>query len=525
MKDMEKWPKYFVANILLLTLFLSALATVSAQQSSIEYGPVQISTGNDEETPLIGLDSRGNVHIVWASADDSTLMYMMFDSSGGVLIDETNLLVADTPQEYHSIRPSMVIDANDEIHVVYHGWSNYIDIAPSGYGDYDELRSAEVMYLKFNPYLDNMDGSPADFYTITTIPEMMISTEDEYKSRAANMDIDSSGRLHIAWFDGGTNPWDDSEPDWEIHYIAMDLNGNTVVNEQVLATGFETDGDWSEPEIVADSQGNAHIFFVTEGWTGSSNNWRDVWYLMADGSDGSLLIAPTQLTDSNEQWRHSQPAVDIDSKDMIHVAYHDSRGDMAEIYRFVVNPYLDDLSGNAADPNVIVTEQPAPITTDDGYQSYMANINIDAWDREHVVWKDARDTGPADESNHDVGEIYYSQYLTIGETRITHFNETGVSDIVRPAYWWESSNRRAQLAASCSRVYVTFNGAYENDPEDGLAKSDIFFMILGIPPCTVPVGGELLIVDKFVVLAPVLAVIAASLVAATSFLFYYRRRL
>jgi len=511
---MGKLSKCLVANILLFTLLLSVVASVATVSANlkVEYGPVQISTGGNDASPQIGVDSNGNVHVLWSSDDASTLMYMMFDSKGGVLIGETNLLVATTPATMHCNRPSMVIDADDDIHVIYHGFSHYDFILSSGYQTTYTLDSAEVMYLKLDPYEDDRDGDPADFYTITMIPETVISTKDEYKSRAANMDIDPYGRLHIAWFDNGTNRA--APPDWEVHYMVMNIFGGVLVPEQTVATGFTIDGDWSEAEIVADSQGNAHIYFVTAGWTGTTNAWRDIWYLMANGSDGSLLIAPTQITDSGQQWKHSQPAADTDSNDVLYFVYHDSRAEggtknssMTEIYRFVVDPYLDDLSGDPADPNVIVIQQPAPLTAVDGFQSYMANIYIDASDNEHIVWTDLRDV--------DEGEIYYDQYPTIDQMRITNFDGT-----VAPTMWWEgqSSNRRAELAAvdGCT-VYVTFNGEHDNGE-----YLDVYFMILSC--AAAPVGGDLLLADKLLLLAPALVAIAASSVAVTSLLFYYRRR-
>ncbi|RLI25554.1 hypothetical protein DRO57_03690 [Candidatus Bathyarchaeota archaeon] len=485
----------------LLTVLLSISVLVNAtDEVTMIYGPEAISTGGDEETPQIALDSNGNVHIVWSSGE-TYLFYKMLDSDGNVLIDETNLNPCATPNSKHVRRPSIVIDSDDNIHVVFHGFSLYTQFGKTEYGGSITLDASEVIYIKFNPYLDDRDGDAANFYDITVIPETIISTDDGVKSRAPNIAIDAWQRLHVVWFDGDI--W---ECEGEIHYLVMDTNGNELVSESVLADGFYTDVDWSEPEIVVDSSGNAHIFFVTEGWTGDTYNWRDIWYVMADDSDGSILIAPTQLTDSGEQWKHSRPQVAIDSNDVIHVVYHDSRyqatGGQAELFLFYVEPYLDDRDGDPADPSIIVTLPPTQLTSNDGYRSYLKNIAIDPGDREHIVWIDQRDFAPS--PNWGIGEVYYMLRDVVSETRLTYFDGE-----VYPAYWWYSSGRNPDIAVTCSRLYITFNGY--NITED---TSDIYLMIVNVPPCAItPVGGEVLAVNRLQLITPYLLVLALAVAA------------
>lgn len=432
---------------------------------------------------------------MWVNGYGVYLFYKMVDPNGNVLIDETNLNPCALSTTKHVRRPSIVIDSNNNLHVVFHGFSLYTQFSETEYSSRTDLDSTEVIYMKINPYLDDRDGSPANFFTITVIPETIISTDDGVKSRAPNIAIDAWQRLHVAWFDGDI--WNIAG---EIHYLVMDTKGNELVSESTLATGFYTDVDWSEPEIVVDSLGNAHIFFVTEGWTGNTYNWRDIWYVMADGNDGSVLIAPTQLTDSGEQWKHSRPQVAIDSNDIIHVVYHDSRyqaiGGRAELFLFRVNPYLDDLSGDVADPSVIVTVPPTQLTTNDGYRSYLKNIAIDSGDREHIVWIDQRDFAPSPDWG--IGEVYYMLRGVVSETRLTYFNGE-----IYPAYWWYSSGRNPDMAVTCSRVYITFNGWNSTD-----GTSDIYLMILSVPPCAAPVGGETLLINKLQLIVPYLLMLA-----------------
>lgn len=464
------------------------------QANHVIYGPTKISTLGGEETPVIAIDSNGNVHIVWTNA--TYLIYKMFDNVGNVLIDETILNPVANPHgpwPGHVRRPSMAIDAEDRLHIVFHGFSLYTDFGPGEYGGWTSLRPAsEVIYVKIDPYSDDRDGDAADFFTITMIPETIISTDDRNKSRAPNI-AQRYGRLHVSWFDG---------PGWsnetEIHYLVLDLNGNEQVSESALAVDFHADVDWGEPEIVVDSNGNAHVFWVTEGWTGWSWDWRDVWYVMADGSDGSVLIAPTQLTDSGQQWRHSQPLVAINSGDIIHVAYHDSRykdeGGEAELFMFKVEPYLDDRNGDSADPDVIVIEGPTQLTMNDGYRSFRNSIAIDPRDRVHIPWVDNRTRYP---------EVHYMMIDCVPEERITFFEGD-----VYPTSWHWSSGRRTEIAVTHDMAYITFHGWDDIDHD-----YYIYLVILSVPYCTLerelePVGGEIAPANTLYMAAPYLTIIA-----------------
>jgi type 1 glutamine amidotransferase len=218
----------------------------------------QISTGNQEETPSIALDHNGNLHIVWVGNDTANLYYMMVDSYGNVLINETCLDPSPNATAYHVRRPSIGVDSSNNIHIVFH--AEYIYEPWPDYTNSTKLDQQEVVYLKINPYLDDMNGSSANYVDITVIPETIISTRDNSKSRAPNLAVDSEDNVHVVWFDN-----DIKSGKGELHYLVMNSTGETIVPETNITGGFYTDVDWSEPEIVVDSHDNAHVFFVTEG--------------------------------------------------------------------------------------------------------------------------------------------------------------------------------------------------------------------------------------------------------------------
>lgn len=496
----EKQLALFAVTVTLLTFSLVTSSVFSANGGvSVLYGPEKISTGGDEDTPVIALDSNGNTHIVWVTGDQGYfLMYTMVDADGNVLIDETILNPCAANTSKHVRRPAMVIDANNDMHVVFHGFSNYSDFGPDEYGSRVDLNAPEIIYMKINPYLDDRDGSSADFYTITEIPETIISTDDGTRSRAPNIAIDVFNRTHVTWYDGPS-----VEDYLDIQYLGMDVDGNILVTEQTLTSNINMDVDWGEPEIATDSGGNAHIVYSTNNNTAS----REIYYMLVDGDDGSTRIDDTMITldDGNASVR---AFLDINSQGMVSVLWHDKRlynlgtGEH-ELFASVLDPSLDDQDGDAADPSVISMVAEMMVTTDDGYRSYLKNLAIDPGDRGHLTWVDMYGYDDPGDDDWGKGEIYYllgGARLIVPETRITYFNGE-----VDPCYWdWPaSSGRNPDIVATCDRAYITFHGYNNTD-----STCDVYLVILDVPPCSA-VGGVILPIDSLLFITPYIAVIIA----------------
>jgi len=447
-------------SLILLSAILLTVAPVSAANVSIVYGPEKISSGGDEETPQVAVDSNGNVHIVWSSYEASYLYYKMVDPNGNVLIDETNLNPCLEYASYHVRRPSMAIDSSNNVHIVFHAFDLYTDFGEEGYDSRESLDESEVIYIKINPYLDDRNGNPADVFTITVIPETIISTVDSIRSRAPNIAIDPFDRLHVVWFDGN------SKSSLQIHYLVMDTDGTPLFEEATLTTDLDIDVDWGEPEIAADSNGNAHIIYCTDTWDSD----REIYYTMVNGTTGNTLIDDTRIT-SDDGSSSVRAFLAVDHMNMVHVAWHDRRFYDAEtgeheIFYSKLNPSLDDQSGDAADPDVISVVSEQLVSSNDGYKSYLCHIAVDSGNRAHIVWVDQRDGA----ENWGEGEVYYAVPGVVPETRLTHFNGA-----VYPVYWWYSSGRYPDIVVASNKVYITFNGYIEGDET---SSSDIYFMIL-----------------------------------------------
>ena len=127
--------------------------------------------------PSIAIDSNNNVHVVWYESigGNDEIYYTKLDNNGNILVDKR--LTFDSS---HSWNPSIAIDSNNNVHVV---WSD---------------ESSEIYYTK----LDNNGNTLVDDTRLTFASEV-----SDYSSLAT----DSNNNIHIAWYDA-------RDSNYEIYY-------------------------------------------------------------------------------------------------------------------------------------------------------------------------------------------------------------------------------------------------------------------------------------------------------------------
>ncbi len=453
-----------VALCIGLSFLCFAFFTPKASSSvSTIYGPEIISTETINETPVIALDAEENAHIIWIAESDSlNLVYKMVDREGNVIIAETNLTPFTDPQCSHAKRPAMVIDSSGELHIVFHSFSHYTDLGDTEYAAETDLEESEVIYIKLNPnnYLTNIYLGQTNINDLIIIPETIISTNDHVKSRAPNIALNNSDRLHITWFEGnggegGTN--------MTVHYRVMDLNGGEIAPETCLTTTYNIDTGWGEPQVAVDSMGNAHIIFCTDNSNGTDA--REIYYTMvsvAENGAVTTLIDETIITTPDDH-ASVRAQLAIDSQNMVHVIWHDKRLEDAdtgstEIFYSKLNPSLDDQDGDAADRTIISVISEARVSSNNDLGSNQKNIAIDRCDRLHITWSE-------DDWGDDAALMY--TILNTADNIITVVEPEMViaEDLteIYPCASYSSSSRNPVIAISeTNRVFRAFNG-YHND--------------------------------------------------------------
>ncbi len=307
-----------------LNLFAGVLALLAVP--AVQAVPEQLTdSGNSADFADVRVDASGSRHLVWydADVDSGAIFYRMFNRNGVLVIDSTQINNGGSGSS--NTRPSLVIDAASRVLVV---WQNNAD--------------GEIYFLRLEPYLDDLDGSPADLATIRTIADTRISDDQDGLAAVHPRVVrDANSDLHIVWED-------DSGPN--VQYVKVDGDG-VILNGPVLLGGFGSGHDL--PDIGIDSAGNAHVVFSNTGNTQAE----EVYYAMLDGATGAVLINSTLLTrDDNLRATRATLGVDTDD-DKVYVVFGQvtasapSGGE--QIFMMALDPSLDDQDGSAANPAVI----------------------------------------------------------------------------------------------------------------------------------------------------------------------------
>jgi len=462
------------AVILILLVFIVSTSVTAQTAVTVVEEPFMISNpaiaGCDEYRSVVAVDHLGNAHLawVWTGQGDGKLIYTMVDQDGNTLIAPT-ALYSGGEDDVKWIR--LAVDSFNCLHIVFVSWAFQAD-------------NPSVVYLKVNPYLDDLDGGQADPGSIVLVGPKMISP-DGVDAKAPAIAVDKFDRVHVVWRQG----W--AEEYGILNYTRLDVDGNIEIGPVKLVDIY-IPYYANKPSIATDSHGNVHI--VLNDWHETSET--EIAYMMVDGDTGDLLIGRTILTEDDDV-RSRRPMIVVDSQDCAHIVWQDRRDGQTEIYYTKINPYLDDLDGDAADPSVITVIDDTRLSENDGYKSKHPALTIDQYDRLSIIWWDEKWLDAAD------SELSYMALdpngaILVGEMRIT-WDGPDVDKYDDTFVPWIA-------AGGGVRVFIT----YTTDDIDGLREDEIWLIVLELPPPPV-VGGLVQTVDKTRILMYV-AVLAAAVV-------------
>lgn len=292
-------------------------------------------------------DQQANVHIVWQDAryGNDEILYTKLDNNGNIVIYDTRL----TFNSGYSWKPAIAIDKLNYLHVVWEDW---------------RTGNAEIYYTK----LDNSGN--------TVIEDTQISSSGAYAYRP-NISVDSSGNIHITWWDNRDNGW------FEIYYTKLNNNGQTIVDDKRIT--FDSAFSYN-PDSIVDKYGNVHI--VWEDGRDYGQNF-EIYYKKLD-NNGTALTPDIRLT--FDGYSSQKPDITTDVNGNMHIAWADSRDN--NLYTEVYYTKLDNNGTTLVDD--------LRITVATGW-SYIPDIAMDSKNNIHIVWEDDRDYTSS------LDEIYYTK--------------------------------------------------------------------------------------------------------------------
>lgn len=285
--------------------------------------PLNVTQNNREDRfPVIGVDSQGNIHIVYAGyqipTGDREIFYVNKTESG--FSAPVNVSV----NTLFDSMVSMAIDSQGYVHLVWE----------SDVGD------IEIFYA------NNVGGSWSSPLNLTS---------NDINDEQPTVAIDSQGKVHIAW------EMEDDSPshDEEIGY-ATNAGGSWVITNVT-----QNDIDDYLVSIGIDGSDSVHLAFSR--YNSTSGN-RGAFYVSKTGTGWGTAV---NISATNEYV--SFLSVAVDGEDGVHVAFSQYDGTDREIY------YVNNTAGAWGTP-VNVTRNASP--TDD----YRPNMVIGRWGYAHIVY-------------------------------------------------------------------------------------------------------------------------------------------
>ncbi len=266
---------------------------------------------NDGESinPSIAVDNNENVHVVWEDSTDSILewgtddeiMYTNYTTTSGW---SNATVISDDNNRWNtgwSENPSIVVDKNDNIHVV---WKDDTS-SPDEWGT-----DSEIMYV-------NRTGSV--WSNATAISGIDINSWNTGSSSAPKIVSDDNTNLHVVWYDYTDGQWG---TDAEIMYINCTITGwsnATVISDDNL--GWNDDSSLF-PSLTVDNESKVHVVWYdyTDGEWGT-----DVEIMYSTNSYSSWTNA-TVISDDNTLWNIDDswyPDITIDNNANLHVVWFD----------------------------------------------------------------------------------------------------------------------------------------------------------------------------------------------------------
>ena len=237
-----------------------------------------------QSSPSIAIDSNNYLHVVWHGTHAGSTYYYQIRYREYTTSWQTiqNLTSESNNSQFY---PSIAIDSNNYLHVVWHG-------SYSGSTTYSQIR-----------YIKNITGTT----TWETIENL---TSESYDQKGPSIAIDSNNYLHVVWYGphAGSTTYD------QIRYI-KNITGTTTWEtiENLTSEGYHQ----YSPAIAIDSNDYLHV--VWYGPHAGSTTYLQIRYIK------NITGTTTWETIENltsESYDQKGPSIAIDSNNYLHVVWY-----------------------------------------------------------------------------------------------------------------------------------------------------------------------------------------------------------
>ncbi len=310
--------------------------------------------------PSLAIDSANSIHIAWESVDlggalaDHKISYKRWDA---LTQSWTTTETISTESTLGSFNPSVAVDDNNNLHVVWGDETNY-----DGSGD-----DRDIFYKQWN--------ATTSTWTTTEV----VSTESAGYSRKPSLAVDSFGNAYVSWDDN-------SSGNMHIYYKRRNVATSSWTTTENLSSAAFWGADYSKIDV--DIYGKVHVV-----WEQMAAGDVDLYYIRWNASTSSWTsavdVSPAIMYDA------LYPSIDSDSQGNVYVAYA-GNPDSSQWFIFCRQWSAD--SGTWLAKEVISTESTTYV--------YSPSICADSLGNIHVAWHDKTNY---DSSGTDL-DIFYKRW-------------------------------------------------------------------------------------------------------------------
>jgi hypothetical protein len=272
MSEMRKLLSFIVIVIFVVMITNSNNNTLSIRAETFTSNRIIENNLSVQVQPSIVIDEFDNVYVVWRDyRNDPSLpsnsrgdIYFARSIDDGLTFNISQK-VSDDPGDTQQNIPSVVMDSDGIIHVVWEDWRNDADGRyVGGDGGIDGLNNSDIYYS------NSSDGG------MTWSTSKMINDDGGTTDQGRpDISIDSNDVIHIVWEDRRR------VDNFDIYY-ANSINGGITfsVNNKIN----DVDSTSRDPAIAVDHMNNLHIVWTDKRNTGITG--RDIYY--ANSTDGGI---------------------------------------------------------------------------------------------------------------------------------------------------------------------------------------------------------------------------------------------
>ncbi len=300
-------------------------------------------TGFGSNHTGIAVDSSGNPHAVWFSGSPSAIYYSR--KTGNAWLPSVTITVATAM----ALFPSLAIDTNNRLHLVWHDYRNAINQI-NGIEIYYNTTTVDGLWnnetrLTYKQDVNNTNGDNSYFPTIV---------------------VDPKNDLNVLWYDFH---WNGYRPDLAYMTATSGFSWNTTQSIDSDRITFTTLYESPIPDLCTDTASNIHVV-----WFSDSTGNLGIYYKMKSAITG-LWSADTLI--SNSTASAIDPAIVSDSRNNLYVFWSDSRNGNYAIY----------MKEYSVDSHAWLPDQ--QLSNGSGSSNHPA-ATVDKQNNIHLVWDDNR---------------------------------------------------------------------------------------------------------------------------------------